>query len=211
MARPGRSSLGDSSGASRVESHHPRVVGTTCDLPVRTTAQADALAHAILEERQMSFITGRALVGGNPALKPGILVDMQAHDRRFDGRYYLTGVRHRYRHSPGPGYLTEVSFRRDASGDPRAEKPAPAAVPAGAAKKQSRSQPAPRSDSWVEVRLVGEDGAPVAGARFRLQLPDGEVREGTLDDSGAARVQGLDRGNCQLTFPELDEEAWTHA
>jgi type VI secretion system secreted protein VgrG len=62
--------------------------------------------------------------------------------------------------------------------------------------------------SWVEIELVGEDESPIPGERYRVELPDGTVAEGTLDENGCARVDGIDPGNCNITFPNLDQDAW---
>ena len=56
--------------------------------------------------------------------------------------------------------------------------------------------------------------APRIGVKMspvRITLPDGTVAEGTLDEKGFARVDGIDPGACQITFPNLDKEAWNPA
>jgi hypothetical protein len=65
--------------------------------------------------------------------------------------------------------------------------------------------------TWVEIRLIGEDHKPIPGERYRIELPDGSVREGTLDAEWLARADEIDPGTCIITFPALDEEAWTQA
>jgi len=65
-----------------------------------------------------------------------------------------------------------------------------------------------KKTSWIEIELVGEDDKPIPGEAYRITLPDGTTGEGTLDDKGFARVDGIDSGNCQITFPNLDQEAW---
>ena len=66
--------------------------------------------------------------------------------------------------------------------------------------------------SWIEIELVDEDGRPVAGAEYRLTLPDGEtVAEGSLDDKGLVRLDGIDPGTCRLAFPGLDADSWKKA
>lgn len=65
--------------------------------------------------------------------------------------------------------------------------------------------------TWITIRLVDDDERPVAGARYRVKLPDGEVREGTLDANGIAHVEGIDPGECEVGFPEYDREAWERA
>lgn len=63
--------------------------------------------------------------------------------------------------------------------------------------------------SWIEVVLEDEKGNPVAGERYRVTLPDGAtLAEGTTNSEGVARVTNIDPGNCKITFPELDQEAW---
>ncbi len=64
--------------------------------------------------------------------------------------------------------------------------------------------------TWITVRLIDEDDPPrpVAGARYRLRLPDGSLREGSLDRNGMAHLAGIDPGACELSFPDLDAEAW---
>jgi hypothetical protein len=65
--------------------------------------------------------------------------------------------------------------------------------------------------TWIEIRLVGEDDGPIPGQRYRIELPDGSVRGGQLDGEGRARVEEIPPGSCQVTFPDLDAEAWTRA
>jgi len=66
-------------------------------------------------------------------------------------------------------------------------------------------------ENYVTIQLVGEDGAGIPGARYRLVLPDETIREGTLDGSGIATVRGRFSGTCKVSFPELDSEAWEAA
>ncbi len=105
-----------------------------------------------------------------------------------------------------------------------------AAVVGGAAAANSPSPPAaqsPASDapthdpnspenkkkkSWIEIQLNDEDGRPVPGEPYKVTLPDGTtVADGTLDDKGFARVDNIDPGTCQVTFPNLDKDSWEPA
>ena len=63
---------------------------------------------------------------------------------------------------------------------------------------------------WIEIELVDEEDKPIAGVEYEIKMPDGEtVASGTLDEKGQARVDGIkDPGNCQITFPKLDRDAW---
>ena len=65
--------------------------------------------------------------------------------------------------------------------------------------------------SWIEIELVDEEDEPVPGEKYKITLPDGSVAQGTLDQNGFARVEGIDSGTCQITFPKLDKDAWETA
>ncbi|MCA9604239.1 MAG: carboxypeptidase regulatory-like domain-containing protein [Myxococcales bacterium] len=65
---------------------------------------------------------------------------------------------------------------------------------------------------WIEIELIDEADAPIAGVRYELKLPNGRVQRGVTDADGRVRVDGIrDVGQCELTFPELDQEAWEPA
>ena len=65
-----------------------------------------------------------------------------------------------------------------------------------------------KKKSWIAIKLVDEDGLCIPGEEYRITLPDGTAVEDYLDEKGFARVDGIDPGTCQVTFPELDKEAW---
>jgi phage protein D len=66
----------------------------------------------------MGFITGDGVCRGNPDIKPGIILTINVQDSRFDGKYHIIAVRHRYVHAGSSGgYRTEFKFRRDAKSD----------------------------------------------------------------------------------------------
>ncbi|MCK5269838.1 MAG: hypothetical protein KAJ46_03600 [Sedimentisphaerales bacterium] len=62
--------------------------------------------------------------------------------------------------------------------------------------------------TWIEIKLLDEEGVPVAGEKYRVELADGTTAEGSLDQEGLARIEGVDPGNCVVTYPDLDEKAW---
>jgi type VI secretion system secreted protein VgrG len=62
---------------------------------------------------------------------------------------------------------------------------------------------------WIEIQLNDQDGNPVPGEPYKITLPDGTtIADGTLDDKGHARVDNIDPGTCQVTFPNLDKTSW---
>lgn len=75
---------------------------------------------------------------------------------------------------------------------------------------QSPDQPvvACTQSSWVEIHLVDADGKPMAHEPYRLELADGTVLEGQLDENGLAGIDGIDPStDGSLTFPRLEREA----
>lgn len=65
--------------------------------------------------------------------------------------------------------------------------------------------------TWVEVQLVDMAGNPMKSARYTIKLPDGSLQEGFLSQEGIARYDNIDPGICEISFPDLDEEAWEPA
>jgi type VI secretion system secreted protein VgrG len=80
-------------------------------------------------------------------------------------------------------------------------------TPAGTAAFEPTTQDGKKSD-WIEIRLVDRDGKPVPGVPFKLELPDGTPKEGVLDANGRARFDGIEPGDCRITFPTLDKDSW---
>jgi hypothetical protein len=62
--------------------------------------------------------------------------------------------------------------------------------------------------SWIEIEMVDEEDEPVTGEKYKITLPDDSIAQGTLDNNGFARVEGVDPGTCKVTFPELDKDTW---
>jgi hypothetical protein len=65
--------------------------------------------------------------------------------------------------------------------------------------------------TFLEIALVDMEGQPIGYEPFRITLPDGSIHEGQLDGSGRVRYEGLLPGECKVTFPERDTEAWEGA
>jgi hypothetical protein len=60
-----------------------------------------------------------------------------------------------------------------------------------------------RETDWLLIELRDSEGRPVPGARYVIELPDGNRVEGTLGDDGIAGVEGIDPGKCMVTFPDI--------
>jgi phage protein D len=113
------SPLGSEAGASSF-GDSPEL--NVCDIPVRTKEEADLVAESVGTERNMNFITGSLTTKGNAAIKIGTIIEIKTEDKRYNGKYYVSGVRHKFSHGSGGlgggastgGFMTEVHFQRDA-------------------------------------------------------------------------------------------------
>lgn len=65
--------------------------------------------------------------------------------------------------------------------------------------------------SWIEIEMIDESDKPVAGMAYEIKTSEGEIRGGTLNDKGFARVEGVPKGSCTVSFPRLDKAAWSKA
>ncbi len=68
-----------------------------------------------------------------------------------------------------------------------------------------------KQTAWIEIELVDDAGKPVPNERYRIEKPDGTFEEGTLDKQGRARLDNLDPGQCQVSFPDIDAKEWSAA
>lgn len=62
--------------------------------------------------------------------------------------------------------------------------------------------------SWIEFEMVDEADQPMAGVQYEVEMPDGSIAAGVLDNKGFARIDGCEPGTCKISFPELDKDAW---
>ena len=60
------------------------------------------------------------------------------------------------------------------------------------------------TQTWVEFELIDEEGVPVAGEHYKVTLPDGAVKTGSLDNKGHVRFNKIPSGTCTISFPDLD-------
>jgi hypothetical protein len=68
--------------------------------------------------------------------------------------------------------------------------------------------PKPPTDHWIAIVLKDDHDVPVAGAAYKITLPDGKVSTGVLDADGTARLRGITPGSCKVTFPDIDAREW---
>jgi len=102
-----------------------------------------------------------------------------------------------------PGKMAEIKAEQaeTKSGKYGSEKVKPHKPPETKEEKEKKK-------SWIEIKLLDKEGNPISGQKYKVILPDGETSaEGTLDNKGYARVDGLDPGKCKIIFPGLDKSS----
>ena len=85
---------------------------------------------------------------------------------------------------------------------------APVSSVVAVATAPAKQQEKPIEKHWIEIILVDMEGNPMPGVKYRITPPGGAPVEGTLNQYGQAGVYQIDPGNCKITFPDLDQEAW---
>ncbi|MEZ4368339.1 MAG: contractile injection system protein, VgrG/Pvc8 family [Kofleriaceae bacterium] len=108
-----------SSGAAAAAKGNAATETFTVDHPIWSKEEATAIAEARLQELSLAYITGEAEAIGNAAYQPSIVVKIvvkEAGPDKFNGKYLVTGVTHKYRQGGGAegGYTTYLRLARDA-------------------------------------------------------------------------------------------------
>jgi hypothetical protein len=65
-----------------------------------------------------------------------------------------------------------------------------------------------KNKHWIELELVDEDNNPVADEPYLLVASDQQEYRGKTDARGVARISAIVAGDCRISFPNLDGEAW---
>jgi len=61
---------------------------------------------------------------------------------------------------------------------------------------------------WIEVQLVDENGVGIFGAEYLIVTPDGREHRGMTDAKGLGQLHDILPGQCSISFPKLDMDAW---
>ncbi len=61
---------------------------------------------------------------------------------------------------------------------------------------------------WIEILLVGGDGEGIGNNRCIVTAPDGKEHRVKTDVNGVIRLEGIPAGKCQVSFVDLDKNAW---
>ncbi len=66
----------------------------------------------------------------------------------------------------------------------------------------------PKKADWIGIELKNQNGEPVPEEPFVIELAGGGKVTGKLDTLGKIRIEGIDPGNCRVTFPDRDAKEW---
>ena len=53
---------------------------------------------------------------------------------------------------------------------------------------------------WIEIKLKYEDGNVIANKKFTMHLSSGEIRKGTLDSNGSAKIEDVPPGEVKISI-----------
>ncbi len=105
-------------------------------------------------------------------------------------------------HKQYKGYFMQMrQQRRPASPTQQMMPAAPEQMMRSEEPLQQMPPVAPMKD-WIEIDLKDEVFKQISSERFEVELPDGEVRKGTLDFQGKVKVEGIKPAKIHVSFPE---------
>src|SRR5262245_37888432 len=110
--------------------------------------------------------------------------------------------------SCGDSYLASLQGTSQAAAAPASQPPATTPLQDEQAAKEEKPAAAPEEEHWIEIELLDDEGKPVAGERYFVELPDGSSLSGRTDGQGRARVEGVDPGTAKVSFPDLDKKMY---
>jgi hypothetical protein len=99
--------------------------------------------------------------------------------------------------SPAPRLAPNGGAARGAAGAPATKPPPPAEA-------KDDAPPSEPVATWIGLKLVDQNGAPVGGRRYRVELSDGTVKSGTLGPTGITAIQGLKPDTCKVYCPYFE-------
>lgn len=68
-----------------------------------------------------------------------------------------------------------------------------------------------KEQHWIEIELVDEDGVGIPNEAYLIVTPDKQEFKGKTDGDGWARLDKIVEGQCKISFPNLDKDAWHSA
>lgn len=85
---------------------------------------------------------------------------------------------------------------------------APGTIPVQPSKPDRPPKSVGPVTTWIEIELIDENDAPVPAESVLVVEPSGATRRLTTGDKGIARLEGLEPGTCDVSFPRIDGREW---
>ncbi len=60
---------------------------------------------------------------------------------------------------------------------------------------------------WLEIKMLDNNGQAVCDVKYKVTLPDGQTRDGTIGSEGFAREDGIPPGRCLIEFEDEDDSS----
>jgi phage protein D/phage baseplate assembly protein gpV len=157
--------------------------------PMSRQPDVEARASAVAEEVASSFAELEGVARGNPKLKAGTAVHLGLVGQPFDGKYVLTGCRHRYDRYEGYTTSFTVSGRNDRS---------------LLALTGTGSGDAPEGVDGAVIGLVDDVADPEGQCRVRLRFPS--LSEDYVSDWARTVQAGAGAKRGLVVVPEVGDE-----
>lgn len=164
-----------------------RWIADVSSAPAPTRAELSALMADPAEARALRELAAH-LGAGIPAQTDEMVVSI-VHRAVTDGRVRLSllGPRRRY---------------GEAARSDEALLPAAPVSPADSRVHEDL-------DHWIEVVLVDERGTGIPGQRCVITTSDACVHSRYTDSLGCVRLDRIPAGTCEVSYPDLDADAWS--
>ena len=197
---------GGKPGASVAKFTSTKTAVSLVESRVGTQQHADTVAKAALTRRAMEFITAEVEVQGNPAVKPGAMVNLKKVGA-YSGHYLVTEANHFY---DGAGYDCIFYVARDKWGDSSSDKEkrknAQAARKGKAGQEKPYKAAAPKekkqSNEAIDFTLQDAQGKKLSGIGVKVRLASGKVIETKTDKDGHVHIDDQAPGSYIVEIPQ---------
>ncbi len=101
------------------------------------------------------------------------------------------------------------TFQASAGGaQPQQQPPRNTPLQDEEAAKKANPPAEPEPKHWLEIELLDDEGKPIAGELYFVEMPDGSKLSGRTDSQGRARAEDVDPGTAKVSFPDLDKKMY---
>jgi phage protein D len=204
LQRIGPEVLADFVGKAKLPQVGPTgTVSVVVSQPVISQDEATAIAKSVLNYYAYGFVQGDGSTWGDPSLKAGGMVELQAVGKRFEGLYYLRTVSHVFENQ---GYTTMFEVYRPGITPNEVEPPKPP-------QPTPPPTPPPPVKTFFEFLAEGLKQIPLAQAQARSRRTtapgyEKEYQDTPLDGQGMIKKPSVDPGLYNVQIAEVVGGSW---